>query len=126
MVTVSGDGAPRQRLRSDPLGETETSSPAPPPVGGFVANDGEEPGAKRGFRAEPGHGSIGLDKRLLGDVLGLGVISDQEIGQSERVVLVYPHQLLECTLITPAGVVQESCLVQWTALHRWFMDHYTG
>jgi hypothetical protein len=78
-------------IRSDTHCQTETSSSASSAIGGLVANDCENPGTERRVFSKAPYGAVSTGERLLGYILRLGMIANQEISEPKGGALMYAH-----------------------------------
>src|SRR5258708_9131237 len=86
-------------------------------VASLVGDDAQKPRPGLGARAEGAQGPVGLEHALLRGVLRLGGGSGDDVGDSERDLLVPLHNLLKGTLIAPLRARYKSGFVRGTALH---------
>ena len=84
----------------------------------LVGHDAQQPRPRLGAGPERVQGSVGLEHALLRGVLRLGGGSGDDVGDSERDLLVSLHNLLKGALIPALCASEQFGFVRWTALHR--------
>ncbi len=84
----------------------------PHPIHRLVANDSQQPRSECPSILEPLQCLICLHKRILGDVLGLGVIARDEVGHPHGHALVPAYEFVVRLWIPPPGSTDQLRLVQ--------------
>ena len=122
-------GRCRRRVGCVVVGDAAPEVPNRPPapvVMRLSDEDPVEPGPEARVSAEPTEGAIGLDERLLGDVLGGGLIApDQSPGHPARPLDVLRDERAEAALeiCIQSGCVQRHLCHRVLAVSRRFFRH---
>ena len=83
-----------------------------PPVARLVDDDLEQPGAERRTVPEAAERQVGFDKPLLGGVLGLPGVPQDEVGGAEGQVLEATHELPVGVLVGALRPLDQFALVE--------------
>src|ERR671930_1464552 len=118
-----GGRLPRGALRSRPQGQRVATRARAAAVASLVRDDLQEPGPERLAGTESVQRAVGLHERVLGSVLRLGGVSDDEVGDAEGDALVCVHEFSVGVLVAALRPFDELRLIEWPAHHR---RYYTG
>src|ERR671934_1022805 len=113
-----GGRLPRGALRARPQRQRVAARARAAAVASLVRDDLQQPRPQRLAGAEPVQRPVGLHERVLGSVLRLGRVPDDEVGDAEGDALVCVHEFSVGVLVSALRPFDELRLIEWSAHHR--------